>query len=135
MCALRPTHTVPEACVQVQHGDKPDVHLQALNVGIYRAIGNSGVYYGFKLGHHVPWHTGFPFNVVSHPQYVGSALTVWGAIALVRLPRQLSMVNICFAHAAMPKLYICFGHHASQLLDHISANAWLAAKTDYRLCG
>ena len=61
-----------------------DMHAQALNVGIYRAIGNPGVYYGFKLGHHVPWHTGFPFNVVSHPQYVGSVLSVWGFIALVR---------------------------------------------------
>ena len=60
------------------------VHVQALNVGIYRAIGNPGVYYGFKLGHHVPWHTGFPFNVVSHPQYVGSVLTVWGFVTLVR---------------------------------------------------
>lgn len=52
---------------------------QALNVGIYRAIGHAGVYYGFKLGHSVPWVDGFPFNVVSHPQYVGSVLSVWGA--------------------------------------------------------
>lgn len=69
---------------------------QALNVGIYNAIGHAGVYYGFKLGHRVPWHTGFPFNVVAHPQCarggvpsvydspspctdVGSVLTVWGA--------------------------------------------------------
>jgi protein-S-isoprenylcysteine O-methyltransferase Ste14 len=52
--------------------------LQVLNVAIYRAIGRAGVYYGFKLRSPVPWHTGFPFNVVSHPQYVGSILTVWG---------------------------------------------------------
>ena len=50
---------------------------QALNVGIYKAIGHAGVYYGFKLGHHVPWHTGFPFNVVAHPQCVyGDTLAV-----------------------------------------------------------
>mmetsp|Transcript_37328 Transcript_37328/g.94140 ORF Transcript_37328/g.94140 Transcript_37328/m.94140 type:complete len:193 (-) Transcript_37328:500-1078(-) len=56
---------------------------QALNVGIYKAIGTNGVYYGFKLGKTVPWYTGFPFNVVSHPQYVGSALSVWGFAALL----------------------------------------------------
>lgn len=55
---------------------------QALNVGIYRAIGHAGVYYGFKLGHSVPWVTGFPFNVVRHPQYVGSVLSVWAAAVL-----------------------------------------------------
>lgn len=57
--------------------------MQVLNFSIYRAIGKAGVYYGFKLGFPVPWHTGFPFNVVSHPQYVGSVLTVWGAGGLI----------------------------------------------------
>ncbi len=54
--------------------------MQALNIGIYRAIGHVGVYYGFKLGHQVPWVEGFPFNVVSHPQYVGAVLSVWGVV-------------------------------------------------------
>ena len=46
---------------------------QALNLGIYHAIGKVGVYYGFKMGHHVPWATGFPFSVVQrHPQYIGA---------------------------------------------------------------
>ncbi len=57
--------------------------LQVLNVAIYQAIGKAGVYYGFKLGQPVPWHTGFPFNVVSHPRYVGSVLTVWGLGGIV----------------------------------------------------
>lgn len=56
---------------------------QALNAGIFRAIGHAGVYYGFKLGHKVPWVNGFPFNVVGHPQYVGSVMTVWAAAVLV----------------------------------------------------
>lgn len=31
----------------------------------------------------VPWVDGFPFNVVSHPQYVGAVLSIWGlALAL-----------------------------------------------------
>ena len=38
---------------------------------------------GVKLGHKVPWVNGFPFNVVPHPQYVGSSLSVWGMAALV----------------------------------------------------
>jgi methylene-fatty-acyl-phospholipid synthase len=53
---------------------------QALNIGIFRAIGHVGVYYGFKLGHKVPWVEGFPFNVVSHPQYVGAVLSIWGVV-------------------------------------------------------
>ena len=49
---------------------------QALNLGIYHAIGKVGVYYGFKMGHRVPWATGFPFSVVSrHPQYIGAFLS------------------------------------------------------------
>lgn len=49
---------------------------QSLNVGIYKAIGVDGVYYGFKLGKKIPWVNGFPFNVVSlvqrriHPNHV-----------------------------------------------------------------
>jgi len=31
----------------------------------------------------VPWCSSWPFNTVSHPQYVGSVLTVWGMAALV----------------------------------------------------
>ena len=55
-----------------------EYRLQVLNVAIYRAIGTRGVYYGFKLGQPVPWNSGFPFNVVAHPQYVGSVMTIWG---------------------------------------------------------
>ncbi|WIA15070.1 hypothetical protein OEZ85_001768 [Tetradesmus obliquus] len=56
---------------------------QSLNVGIFQAIGHDGVYYGFKLGKVIPWVNGWPFDSVSHPQYVGSVLTVWGLVALV----------------------------------------------------
>jgi methylene-fatty-acyl-phospholipid synthase len=56
---------------------------QSLNVGIFSAIGHDGVYYGFKLGRKIPWVTGWPFDSVSHPQYVGSVLTIWGFVALV----------------------------------------------------
>jgi len=31
----------------------------------------------------VAWQKGFPFNTVSHPQYVGAVLTIAGLLALV----------------------------------------------------
>lgn len=69
---------------------------QVLNAGIFRAIGHVGVYYGFKLGHVVPWVDGFPFNVVRHPQYVGSVATIWGgallAAGVVPLPDVILLV-------------------------------------------
>lgn len=55
---------------------------QTLNAAIYKAIGKVGVYYGTRLGKTVPWVTGFPFNVVSHPQYVGTVLCIWGITLL-----------------------------------------------------
>ena len=56
---------------------------QLLNAAIYSAIGKAGVYYGYKIGVPVPWCTGFPFNVLSaHPQYLGSAMTAYGAVLL-----------------------------------------------------
>ena len=57
--------------------------MQTLNVSMYNAIGKYGVYYGNKFGHQVPWCHDFPFNVVSHPQYVGSVLSIWGVVALL----------------------------------------------------
>mmetsp|Transcript_27804 Transcript_27804/g.54637 ORF Transcript_27804/g.54637 Transcript_27804/m.54637 type:complete len:227 (-) Transcript_27804:66-746(-) len=57
---------------------------QALNIGIYRAIGSDGVYYGCKLGRPVPWASGFPFNLgLRHPQYVGAMLSWSGVFALL----------------------------------------------------
>ncbi len=57
-----------------------------MNVAAIQAIGKVGIYYGFKLGHSVPWFTGFPFNLVPHPQYVGSVMTVWGTLLLMGTP-------------------------------------------------
>lgn len=56
---------------------------QVLNVSAYQAIGKAGIYYGFKLGHTVPWCHGFPFNFIAHPQYVGATMTVWGLAFLL----------------------------------------------------
>lgn len=59
---------------------------QWLNIAAINAIGKVGIYYGYKLGHVVPWYTGFPFSLVPHPQYVGSSLTVWGVCLLLGTP-------------------------------------------------
>jgi methylene-fatty-acyl-phospholipid synthase len=57
---------------------------QALNVGIFRAIGRDGVYYGTRLGKRIPWVKGWPFDAaLAHPQYVGSAMTVWAGALLM----------------------------------------------------
>mmetsp|Transcript_107784 Transcript_107784/g.344087 ORF Transcript_107784/g.344087 Transcript_107784/m.344087 type:complete len:230 (-) Transcript_107784:24-713(-) len=65
---------------------------QTLNLAMYSAIGNAGVYYGFKLGREVPWASGFPFNVgLRHPQYVGVVLTLYGGL-LVLLCEELAKI-------------------------------------------
>ena len=56
---------------------------QSLNIGIHKAIGKNGVYYGCRLGKTIPWVNGFPFTIVRHPQYVGVVLCIWAAIILV----------------------------------------------------
>jgi methylene-fatty-acyl-phospholipid synthase len=80
---------------------------QALNVGIFQAIGHEGVYYGFKLGHTIPWVNGWPFNAVQHPQYVGSVLTVWGVIALMW--SQVAPAHLILLGVYWTSLYVVTG--------------------------
>jgi len=53
-----------------------------VNALVTYKLGTVGVYYGFKLGHHVPWVRTFPFSCVRHPQYIGSIIG-WVAIAIM----------------------------------------------------
>jgi hypothetical protein len=59
---------------------------QALNLSVFHALGKVGVFYGNRLGHHVPWQRRFPFTWFEHPQYLGTVLTIWGFFALMRFP-------------------------------------------------
>lgn len=59
---------------------------QILNFAVFVRLGQVGVFYGARFGFHVPWVTGFPFSLLSHPQYVGTVLTIWGLFAVVRFP-------------------------------------------------
>merc|ERR1719440_907360 len=78
---------------------------QGLNVYMYKAIGNDGVYYGFKLGREVPWAYGFPFNVgLRHPQYVGVVLTLFGALS-VMLCKELVALGLPQLFAVWASMY------------------------------
>src|SRR5262245_36326200 len=59
---------------------------QVLNVGVFVRLGKIGVFYGNRLGYHVPWCKSFPFTVVPHPQYVGAVLSIWGFFMTTRFP-------------------------------------------------
>lgn len=57
---------------------------QVLNAAIYKAIGQDGVYYGFKLGKSVKWSSAFPFSAgFRHPQYVGAFTAQLGVLLLL----------------------------------------------------
>lgn len=59
---------------------------QLLNVSVFRRLGKIGVFYGNKFGHSIPWCDAFPFSLLSHPQYVGAGLTIWGFFIVARFP-------------------------------------------------
>lgn len=53
---------------------------QALNSGVYNALGIEGIFYGSRFGKKLPWVTGFPYNLgIRDPQYVGALTTLLGA--------------------------------------------------------
>jgi len=59
---------------------------QTLSFAVFRRLGRVGVFYGTRLGHVVPWCTGFPFSILRHPQYVGAVLSIWGFFLSLRFP-------------------------------------------------
>lgn len=59
---------------------------QVLNLSVFRRLGRTGVFYGNRFGHEVPWVRGFPFSVARHPQYLGTAISIWGFFLIARYP-------------------------------------------------
>ena len=59
---------------------------QVLNASVFWRLGKRGVFYGNKLGHDVPWVDGWPFSLVPHPQYFGTAVSIWGFFLVMRFP-------------------------------------------------
>ena len=101
---------------------------QGLNVAMYAAIGNDGVYYGFKLGRSVPWCTSFPFNVhLRHPQYVGVVLTLLGGLAVLMTPELVSN-GLVPAGLAWASMYIIMAI-MEELSDNPKATVEKAARS------
>jgi methylene-fatty-acyl-phospholipid synthase len=59
---------------------------QGLKFSVFYRLGNVGVFYGKRFGHHVPWIRSFPFSVFEHPQYLGAVLSIWGLFLILRFP-------------------------------------------------
>ena len=59
---------------------------QTLNWSVFYRLGTVGVFYGDRLGHDVPRCRDFPFSLFTHPQYVGTVLSIWGFFAATRFP-------------------------------------------------
>jgi methylene-fatty-acyl-phospholipid synthase len=59
---------------------------QGLNLSVFYRLEKIGVFYGKKLGYEVPWCQRFPFSVLTHPQYVGTLLSIWGFFLVMRFP-------------------------------------------------
>lgn len=82
---------------------------QSLSAAVFRKLGNVGVFYGNRLGHEVTWVTGFPFNVVRHPQYVGTVLSIWGMFLVMRFPHP-----DWYTLPLLETLYYALGAHYEQ---------------------
>jgi phosphatidyl-N-methylethanolamine N-methyltransferase len=59
---------------------------QILVVATFYRLGRTGVFFGDQLGFAVRRCREFSFSLLSHPQYVGTLLTIWGGFLLVRFP-------------------------------------------------
>jgi phosphatidyl-N-methylethanolamine N-methyltransferase len=59
---------------------------QVFNIGVFYRLGNEGVFYGNRFGYDIAWIYSFPFSMLSHPQYVGTVLSIWGFFFAMRFP-------------------------------------------------
>jgi methylene-fatty-acyl-phospholipid synthase len=59
---------------------------QALNLPAMIRLGRVGTFYGVRFGRTVPRCDRFPYSVISHPQYIGAGMTVWGILLASRFP-------------------------------------------------
>ena len=59
---------------------------QILSGLVFYRLGRVGIFFGDRLGYDVPWCHAFPFSVLSHPQYVGTVMTIWGFFLIARYP-------------------------------------------------
>merc|ERR1719401_1993380 len=94
---------------------------QLLNVFVFKAIGQSGVYYGSQLGYSIPWCDGFPYNVgIGDPQYWGVLCTIWGIyLAAYNVRQEVPLNNeSTIEHFAIPLLETFWYLMSMKLLEH-----------------
>jgi methylene-fatty-acyl-phospholipid synthase len=82
---------------------------QVLNVAVFLRLGRFGVFYGNRFGHPVTWCRAFPFSIVSHPQYVGTVLSIWGLFAVMRYPN-----GDWYLLPLLETVYYAIGAHAER---------------------
>jgi UDP-2,3-diacylglucosamine pyrophosphatase LpxH len=59
---------------------------QILSSLVFYRLGRVGIFFGDRLGHEVHWCHAFPFSMLTHPQYVGAVMTIWGFFLITRFP-------------------------------------------------
>ena len=59
---------------------------QTFNLSVFRRLGPVGVFYGNRFGHAIGHTTAFPFSLLTHPQYVGTVVSIWGLFLVLRFP-------------------------------------------------
>jgi methylene-fatty-acyl-phospholipid synthase len=59
---------------------------QILVIATFYRLGRTGVFFGDRFGYEVRHCREFPFSLLSHPQYVGTMLTIWGVFLALRFP-------------------------------------------------
>jgi methylene-fatty-acyl-phospholipid synthase len=82
---------------------------QFLNYTVFRRLGRVGVFYGNRFGRPTVWCTRFPFSVLSHPQYLGASLSIWGFFLLLRFPH-----DDWFVLPAVETIYYAAGAYLEQ---------------------
>ncbi len=79
---------------------------QILNLSVFYRLGKTGVFYGNRFGHQIPWCRRFPFSWFKHPQYVGALLSIWGFFLVMRFPH-----DDWYLLPALETVYYVLGAH------------------------
>jgi methylene-fatty-acyl-phospholipid synthase len=82
-----------------------------LNIMVHHLLGTTGIYYGVELGFIDPkkivWVTGYPYSLISHPQYVGASMQLIGGALMWGFDASLNVrVDIFAAAVYMSALYL-----------------------------
>jgi len=85
---------------------------QTLNGAAYRRLGLDGIYYGARFNKSIPWCSKWPYGgplAVPHPQYVGSVISMLGAIVLTSSPEHYASGHAATVGAWWSTCYLLSG--------------------------